>query len=138
MRIKKLFPIFFMSMSSFPYRTMWPFIKFKTFQIVGILRCERLDGIKYRVVKVAKLCCRVTWEEIFAFAWKAKRYAIAFLLLFSTTFPEWRKIRSKKIIYGPSDSQYNSVICCYKRTSFSSFLFRNRSPRRGIPQRPAW
>ena len=40
-----------------------------------------------------------------AFAQKAKRFVIVFLLLlFFTTFPEERGIRSKEIFYGPLDS----------------------------------
>ena len=42
---------------------------------------------------------------LIAFAQKAKRFVIVFLLLlFFTTFPEERGIRSKEIFYGPLDS----------------------------------
>ena len=42
-------------------------------------------------------------NELIAFTGKAKRSVVAFLLLFSTTFPEQQGIRIKKIFYGPSD-----------------------------------
>ena len=43
-------------------------------------------------------------------------------LFFSTTFPEYRGIRSKKIFYRPSNNQYNSVFVAIKG-NISGLLF---------------
>ena len=42
------------------------------------------------------------------------------IFFFSTTFLEFG---AKKIFYRPSNSQYNSAICCYKRNVSSLFFF---------------
>ena len=53
----------------------------------------------------------------------------------STTLPEYRKIRSKKIFYRLSINGYNLVICAKKGNFFWFILFPNELQHRGIPQR---
>ena len=58
----------------------------------------------------------------------------------SSLFSPWRfrnicEFAAKKIFRRPSNSQYNSAICYYKRKFFWSILFLNMSLQRGIPQR---
>ena len=50
-------------------------------------------------------------------------------------FRNMEEFRAKKIIYRSSDSQCNSVLCCYERKFFWSILFLYKSQQRGIPQR---
>lgn len=61
----------------------------------------------------------------FAFACKAQHFEIAIFSFFCTTFLEYGGIRSKKIFYTPSNSYYNSFICCYER-KFFLFILLNK------------
>ena len=58
-----------------------------------------------------------------------------FSVFFSTAFPEYRGIWSKKIFYRPSNSLYKSVICCYKKTFFRSILFLDKLLRNSLETR---
>ena len=50
-------------------------------------------------------------------------------------FRNMEEFRAKKIIYRSSDSQCNSVLCCYERKFFWSILLLYKWQQRGIPQR---
>ena len=74
--------------------------------------------------------------RLFEKAWHfTNAFFCFFFFFFAATFPEYRWIPSKKIIYRSSDSQCNSVLCCYERKFFWSILFLYKWQQRGIPQR---
>ena len=74
--------------------------------------------------------------RLFEKAWHfANAFFCFFFFFFAATFPEYRWIPSKKIIYRSSDSQCNSVLCCYERKFFWSILLLYKWQQRGIPQR---
>ena len=50
-------------------------------------------------------------------------------------FRNMEEFRAKKIIYRSSDSQCNSVLCCYERKFFWTILLLYKWQQRGIPQR---
>ena len=74
--------------------------------------------------------------RLFEKAWHfTNAFFCFFFFFFAATFPEYRWIPSKKIIYRSSDSQCNSVLCCYERKFFWSILLLYKWQQRGIPQR---
>ena len=54
-----------------------------------------------------------------------------FFLSFCQPYPEYRKIRRKKLFYRPSNRQYNSVICSDKKEIFRVYSFSEQVAAKG-------
>ena len=62
-------------------------------------------------------------------------FLFSFFSFFCQPYPEYRRIRSKKIFYRPSNSWSIQLFVPIKRKFVGFILFQNKSQRRGIPQR---
>ena len=56
---------------------------------------------------------------------------VFFFLFFCQPYPEYRGIRSKKIFNRPLNSQYNSVVCSYRKETFLVYSFSEQVPAKG-------
>ena len=62
-------------------------------------------------------------------------FLFSFFSFFCQPYLEYRRIRSKKIFYRPSNSWSIQLFVPIKRKFVGFILFQNKSQRRGIPQR---
>ena len=65
-------------------------------------------------------------------------FLFSFFSFFCQPYPEYRRIRSKKIFYRPSNSWYNSVICSYKKEIFWVYSFSEQVAAKGNSQEASW